>query len=299
MSRYNRGWAPYVPVAKRRKQAERIVNKLRRAGKTVTPVIIEGRQIATTFWGKAWCKNLEAYRDYAYRLERGRSCARHGQIVDLQMQQGKITALVNGANLYQVTITIIEISETDWKAICDDCSSGIDSLVDLLKGQFSKAVMERICRQDEGLFPKPTEICFACNCLDHASMCKHVAGTLYGVGARLDHEPELLFQLRGVNADDLIAQVDPTTPFSDMDPDKTLADNDLSALFGLDIAAEPAVVQKRPSLSSTSNAKTAAKTRTTSRPRNESGSPPPGRRQRKTRTRKTATGKTKANDRNL
>ena len=271
MARYDSGWVPYVPVAKRRKQAERIVNKLRRAGKTVTPVIIEGRQIATTFWGKAWCKNLEAYRDYAYRLERGRSCARHGQIVDLQMQPGKITALVNGANLYQVTITITEISETDWEAICDDCSSGIDSLVDLLKGQFSKAVMERICRQDEGLFPKPTEICFACNCLDHASMCKHVAGTLYGVGARLDQEPELLFQLRGVNADDLIAQVDPTIPFSDMDvdPDKTLADNDLSALFGLDMAAEPAVTPKRQNRLSTSNAKPAGKTRTTSRPRDE------------------------------
>lgn len=243
MSRYNYsgGWAPYVPVAERRRKAEREVDKLRRAGKSIAPVSIEGRQIASTFWGKAWCKNLETYRDYETRLPRGRACVRHSLVLDLQISAGKVTALVSGSDMYRITITITELPKAEWAAICTDCSSGIDSLVELLQGRFSKGVMERLCRQDNGLFPKPAEIGFSCTCPDHASMCKHIAGALYGVGARLDHKPELLFQLRGVNADDLIAEVDTSTPFSttDVDANRVLAENDLSALFGLDISEEP------------------------------------------------------------
>jgi hypothetical protein len=114
---------------------------------------------------------------------------------------------------------------------------GIDSLVELLQGRFSKGVMERICRQGVGLFPKPAEIKFSCSCLDHASMCKHVAGALYGVGARLDTQPELLFRLRAVNESDLVANIGNVLPMSKSAPaaGKVLEADDMAALFGLDM----------------------------------------------------------------
>lgn len=250
MSRYDDhgGWAPYVPVAERRRRAAREVETLRRKGHPVAPVTIEGRQIAATFWGKAWCDNLESYHDFENRLSRGRTYVRNGSVLDLQIARGMVTALVSGSELYRVAITITEIPEVRWEAIRADCSTGIDSLVELLQGRFSKAIMERLCRQNAGLFPKPAEIRLSCTCPDYASMCKHVAAVLYGIGARLDHMPELLFQLRGVDADDLVAQVDASLPISatDVAADKVLAADDLSALFGLDMAEQPAALPEPP-----------------------------------------------------
>ncbi len=197
-SRYEDRWPAYVPVAERRRKAELEMAKLRKKGVTVSPVTIEGRVIASTFWGKAWCENLESYHDYANRLERGRTYVRNGSVVDLQIAPREMTATVSGSELYKIKVSIGEVAKTHWKSICADCAGGINSLVELLQGRFSKGVMERICRQGAGLFPKPAEIRFSCSCPDYASMCKHVAAVLYGVGARLDAQPELLFRLRAV-----------------------------------------------------------------------------------------------------
>lgn len=231
-------WAPYVPVAERRAQAEKQIAKLSKKGYRVAPVVIEGRTIARTFWGKAWCDNLESYRDYENRLPRGRSYVRNGLVVDLDIAPRTVTALVSGAALYTVSVTIKPIPAARWQAICRDCAGGIDSLVELLQGRFSKAVMERLCCQDRGLFPKPAEIGFRCSCPDWASLCKHTAAVLYGVGARLDQQPELLFRLRDVDEKDLLADLDGGLPLSAGAPaaDKLLAHDDLSALFGLDLA---------------------------------------------------------------
>src|ERR1700704_1956547 len=204
MSRSFGGWTPYVPVAARRRKAEREIEKLRQKGTVVSPVKIEGRQIARTFWGKAWCDNLESYRDYENRLPRGRTYVRNGSVVDLQIAPREITAIVSGSKIYKVKVSIGDVGPARWKSICADCSGGIDSLVELLQGRFSEGVMERICRQGAGLFPKPAEIKFSCSCPDGASMCKHVAAVMYGVGARLDTTPELLFRLRAVNEKDLV-----------------------------------------------------------------------------------------------
>jgi len=250
MSRYDDhgGWAPYVPVAERRRRAAHEVETLRRKGHPVAPVTIEGRQIATTFWGKAWCDNMESYHDFQSRLPRGRTYVRNGSVLDLQIARGKVTSLVSGSELYHVAIAITEIPKVKWEAIRADCSTGIDSLVELLQGRFSKGIMERLCRQNAGLFPKPTEIRLSCTCPDYASMCKHVAAVLYGIGARLDHAPELLFQLRGVDGSDLVARVDASLPISttDVAADKVLAADNLSALFGLDMAEQPAAPPEPP-----------------------------------------------------
>jgi uncharacterized Zn finger protein len=238
MSRYNGGWSPYVSVAQRRAKAEREMQKLRKQGHSVAPVIIAGRMIAATFWGKAWCENLESYHDYESRLPRGRSYVRNGSVVDLQIAPLAVTALVSGSSIYNVTIRIMAVPRAQWRSICRDCTGGIDSLVELLQGRFSKGVMERLCRQDEGLFPRPSHITFSCDCPDYASMCKHVAAALYGVGARLDREPELLFRLRAVDEKDLLAHLDAGVPLSKTVPaaGRILEADDISALFGLEMA---------------------------------------------------------------
>ncbi|CAH2605473.1 SWIM-type domain-containing protein (plasmid) [Rhodovastum atsumiense] len=244
MSRYYGGWAPYVPVAERRRNAERAVAKLRQRGHPVAPVTIAGRLIATTFWGRAWCDNMESYHDYESRLPRGRTYVRNGSVVDLQIAPGRVTAMVSGSELYDVCITIKETSKAQWRRICTDCTGRIDSVVELLQGRFSNGVMERLCRQQGGLFPHPSEIRFSCSCPDHALMCKHVAAVLYGVGARLDHQPELLFRLRGVNEKELVASIDTALPIPDQGPatGRILGTEDVSALFGLDMAAAEAPV---------------------------------------------------------
>jgi uncharacterized Zn finger protein len=232
------GWKPYVSVAERRRKAMREIETRRKKGHPISPVTIDGRTIAKTFWGKSWCENLERYSDYANRLPRGRTYVRNGSVVDLQIKPGSIQALVSGSELYEITLKITPVGKQRWKSICEDCAGAIDSLVELLQGRFSKGVMERICRQSQGLFPSPAEIKLSCSCPDWAGMCKHVAAVLYGVGARFDHQPELLFRLREVDEQELIVKAGRALPSTKQVPAarKVLAEEDLSAIFGLDIA---------------------------------------------------------------
>lgn len=238
------GWAPYVSVAQRRQQATREVEKLKKKGQTISPVKIEGRTIATTFWGKAWCNNLESYSDYSNRLPRGRTYVRNGSVVDLQIAPGVVHALVSGSSLYEAMLKIRPLGSAPWKSICADCAGGIDSLVELLQGKLSKGVMERICRQHNGLFPSPAEIDLSCSCPDGAYMCKHLAAVLYGIGARFDHQPELLFRLRGVDEKDLILNAGTAAnPMTAKGPAKgkvLVGDESLGDIFGLDMAAPDA-----------------------------------------------------------
>jgi len=240
MSYYHRGWAPYVPVAERRRKVEAEIRKLSKKGVVISPVKIDGSKIAKTFWGKAWCDNLESYRDYENRLPRGRTYVRNGSVLDLQIVPCEVTAIVSGSELYRVKVSMGGVNKTRWKKLCTDCSGGIDSLVELLQGRFSKGVMERICRQDTGLFPRPSEIRFTCSCPDYASMCKHIAAVLYGVGARLDESPELLFRLRAVEPTELLSNLGNALPATKTQRDEaqTLADVDLAALFDLDMAED-------------------------------------------------------------
>jgi uncharacterized Zn finger protein len=235
------GWQPYVPVAERRRQAERKLAKLKKTGQPVAPVKIEGRTIATTFWGKSWCTNLERYSDYENRIPRGRTYVRNGSVLDLQIAKGEIAAMVAGSSLYKIKIAIAPVKTARWKAICRDCAGTIDSLVELLQGRLAKGVMDRVCREGDGLFPSPGEIKLSCNCPDWADMCKHVAAALYGVGARLDQKPQLLFVLRGVDENELIAGAGQDLALTGAAPStaKMLDDSDVAALFGLEMA-EPA-----------------------------------------------------------
>ena len=245
MAYYGWGWKPYVSAAEKQRKAAREMEKRKKQGKSVSPVSIEGRVIARTFWGKAWCENLERYSDYANRLPRGRSYVRNGSVVDLQITAGAIEAYVSGSELYRVSLKVTPVAAAKWKAICSDCAGGIDSLVELLQGRLSKSVMERICRESQGLFPSPAEIRLSCSCPDSAGMCKHIAAVMYGIGARFDHQPELLFRLRAVDEMELIVNAGKATPLAKKGPGtgKVLGSEDLSEMFGLDMAqsASPGV----------------------------------------------------------
>lgn len=236
--RYDR-WPEYVPVAKRKAQAAKEIEKLKKKGKEIDPVIIEGQKITKTFWGKAWCENLESYSDFENRLPRGRTYVRNGSVMDLKISQGKISALVNGSSLYTINITINPIQNTKWKTLVKQCSGKIDSLIELLQGRFSKGVMEIITHKKEGLFPHPKEIKLDCSCPDYADMCKHVAAALYGVGARLDTNPEQLFILRHVDHYALINAAESENEFVSSKKSTAFSDKDLSSLFGIEMDENP------------------------------------------------------------
>lgn len=229
-------WKPYVPVAKRRQKAKRLAAKLNSAGQVLTPVTAS-RKITTTFWGQAWCQNLERYSDYSNRLPRGRTYLRNGSVIDLRIVAGEVIAQVMGSSLYAIKVTIKSVPSKHWQDIARDCAQSIDSLVELLQGQLSKSVMERIARPGAGLFPTPKEITFSCSCPDAATMCKHIAATLYGIGARLDQEPELLFRLRGVDAKELIAKAGEGTPPArkGVAAGRILDTSKLTDVFGIDL----------------------------------------------------------------
>ena len=302
MSYYGYGWRPYVPVAERRRQAALKMEKLRKKGQPVSPVELDGRTIARTFWGKAWCDNLERYSDYSNRLPRGRCYVRNGSVLDLQIEPGEVKALVSGSSLYTVNVKVAAVPKKMWTAICADCAGAIDSLVELLQGRFSKGVMERICLQKTGLFPAPAEIEFSCSCPDWASMCKHVAAVLYGIGARLDRQPELLFKLRKVEEKDLIAKAGSGLPLAKTAPapDKVLAADRLAELFGLDLAPaeeeqkpktarapkKPARVRRVKAMTTTEDAKLKAKTSKTRRRRPSAAKKEPSRKRPQPKTKK-------------
>jgi uncharacterized Zn finger protein len=238
--RYGWSWKPYVSVGQRRVKAKRHATKLAKKGRQVLPVEIIGRKIATTFWGTAWCDNLESYSDFANRLPRGRTYVRNGSVIDLQIKRGCVTAIVSGSEIYEIKIDVSPVDKACWKNIKLDCSRSVDSLIDLLQGRFDKGVMERLTRQEGGLFPKPKEISVRCSCPDWAVLCKHAAAALYGVGARLDSAPEMLFLLRGVDHLDLISHaVDGANLDAAFASSKSgsLASEDLGELFGIDIEA--------------------------------------------------------------
>lgn len=226
---------PYVSVAERLKRAEKAASKLIKKGEKLAPVRINGRTIARTFWGKAWCDHLESYSDYENRLPRGRTYARNGSVIHLSVEKGELRALVQGSSLYKVKIKIEPVGTAKWQKIVDGCSSRIDSVVELLQGKLSSSVMLTITDRNAGLFPQPKEITLSCSCPDWAEMCKHVAAVLYGVGARLDEDPELLFKLRHVDHLDLIEKASFKVPGTSAKEPKIITDQNLSDLFGIDI----------------------------------------------------------------
>jgi uncharacterized Zn finger protein len=248
------GWPEYVPVHKRRAQAEaRAAKQAKRAGREPEPVHILGRGIATTFWGQSWCKNLESYSDISNRLPRGKTYARNGSVVDLVVTRGRVEAVVAGSMVYDIAFAISPIAPEKWRAIKRDCATSIGSLIDLLSGRLADDVMKRLVKPGEGMFPSPREINVKCSCPDGARICKHIAAVFYGIGHRLDSKPDLLFLLRGVDQTDLVAAATKESVSRAVRgmSAHALADDDLSEIFGIDLGASTPMDVPAASLRST------------------------------------------------
>lgn len=248
-------YAPYVPVAEKKAKAVKHAAKLaKKAGREPLPVAILGSKITKTFWGNSWCQNLEAYSDYSNRLPRGRTYAKNGSVVDLEILPGEIKAIVAGSEPYTISISVQNLPADQWKVIKRECAGQIGSLVELLQGKLSQSVMEIVTRKGTGLFPKPKEIKMRCSCPDAAGMCKHLAAVMYGIGARLDLQPELLFKLRKLDHLELIADAGQAPLASEKTTGtKTIAANDLADMFGIEMVESSSTPESKP--------KTAAKGR--------------------------------------
>jgi uncharacterized Zn finger protein len=239
------GFAPYVPVRERRLRAARKLAQLRRKGHDPKPIENVGRHIASTFWGKAWCGHLESYADFASRLPPGRTYVRNGSVIDLQISTGELRALVSGSEIYEARVRVEPLAPARWKRVRRECAGQIGTIVELLSGKLSSSVMEVLCHREKGLFPGAGEIQMSCSCPDGAWLCKHLAAVLYGVGARLDEAPELLFTLRGVDGAELVAEAGRATGLATAkDADGALGREDLAEIFGIELEA-PAMAKGR------------------------------------------------------
>ena len=247
MSRYSYGYPKYVSVAEKRAKAERKILQLKKKNPAISPVCVQGNKLAESWWGISWNKNLESYADYSNRIGRGRSYVRHGAVLDLKIKSGKIISLVQGSvsRPYTIEIGIQKIKTPAWENILKKCQGKIDSLHALLDGKLPKSMVDILIDKKDGIFPSPGEIKFYCSCPDSATMCKHIAATLYGVGTRLDQNPALFFTLRGVDMENLVSQAiqkeaDQLIKKSKTKTSKRIIQNaDLSSTFGIDFDESP------------------------------------------------------------
>lgn len=268
------GYPEYETVAEKKAKAAKKLAQLRKKMPDIAPVVIEGNTLARTWWGKSWNKNLERYADYSNRIGRGKSYVRHGAVLDLRIEGGRVTALVQGsrAKPYEVVIRIAPVKKTNWDQIRKQCQGQLRSLTDLLAGKFPKELGDIFLAEGKGLFPTPKEISFDCSCPDWASMCKHVAATLYGVGARLDEDPLLFFTLRQADTEELVARAvqEKTGDLlarAEQKSSKVLDDADLSGLFGIDMDGMPDfAVEKKAKPGSTQKKKPPRKKKTPAPP---------------------------------
>jgi uncharacterized Zn finger protein len=234
------GFPRYESVAEKKAKASRSLAKMKKKNPDIEPVIIEGRTLAKNWWGKSWNINLESYADYSNRIERGKRYVRNNAVLDLKISKGKVIAKVQGSRVkpYDVEISIDALDNKKWEQVTELCNHRIDSLEQLIEGKFPKELEILFTEKKYGMFPSPKEIHFACSCPDWAYMCKHVAATLYGIGARLDNDPMLFFTLRDIDGQMLIRKsmerkLESMLKNAGKKSKREIAAKDISDIFGL------------------------------------------------------------------
>jgi uncharacterized Zn finger protein len=238
-SDYGYGYG-YTTVAEKKAKAQKQFEKLKKKNPDMRPVVIEGRKIAKTWWGKAWIDNLKSYADYSNRIGRGSSYVINGMVLDLKISTGRVDAVVagSGSKPYNVSVEIEGVTERKWNAITAICGKSIANIDTLTEGKFPKELETLFTQKDKGLFPSPKEIGFSCSCPDWAYMCKHVAAVMYAVGARLDEEPLLFFSLRNVDFTELLKKsveekMTSMLKNADRKTARVMKDADAKKLFGI------------------------------------------------------------------
>src|ERR1700730_3093267 len=246
MAWYSRGdWGSfplYVSVGEKKARGSLALAKLlKKSKRAAEPVVApRTRRVAATFWGRAWCDNLECHADLANRLPRGRAYLRNGSVLDLVITAGRVEAFVAGSELYQVTIAMAPLAKTRWRRVVARCTGRIGSLVGLLRGELSDDVLSVLTDAKDGLFPQPRELTLDCSCPDWTDVCKHVAAVLYGVGIRLDARPELFFLLRQMDQAELLTSATAGVVSRHRPaPGNRIAEDRLSAVFGIEREGAP------------------------------------------------------------
>lgn len=240
---YGYDWRPYVPKAQRLAKARKAMAAKAKRGKKIEPITIKGRKIAHAFWAQAWCDQMDTLSDYENRLPRGKTYVRNGSVVHLGISGGDVEAFVAGSELYTVNVTIAPLKKAQWKRFKQQCAGEVGSLLDLLEGRFSQGLMQQVTDSTTGLMPRLQDIKTNCSCPDWASMCKHIAAALYGIGARLDQAPELIFELRGADYEELF-DGGVTADLTQATSSGSALSGDLSDIFGIALDTQPEKRQK-------------------------------------------------------
>ena len=234
------GFPEYQSVAEKKRKANKALEKLKKKNPGIEPVIIEGGVLAKNWWGKAWNLNLESYADYSNRIARGKSYVRTNTVLDLKIAKGSVAAMVQGSGSkpYKIEIQIDALSSKKWDQVTLLCNHRIDSLEQLIEGKFPKELEVLFTDKKYSMFPSPKEIHFDCSCPDWALMCKHVAAVLYGVGARLDQNPMLFFELRDIDGQELVRKsmeqkLESMLKNAGKKSKREIAVEDISDIFGL------------------------------------------------------------------
>ena len=241
MSRYwnTEGTYSQIPVEELRRKARESAGKARKKGQELEPVIVKDKKIWRSWWGQAWCVNLEQYADYSSRLDRGKRYVRSGAVIDLKVQKGRIEARVQGTRKtpYKVEVRISPMTEEQCQKIIQKCGKKIENMEALIQGSIPEELKEIFTGAD-GLFPTPREISFSCSCPDWALMCKHVAAVMYGIGVRVDENPFFFFELRGIDVERFIDvtlenKVEAMLENASRPSSRIITDEDAWQIFGL------------------------------------------------------------------
>jgi uncharacterized Zn finger protein len=167
-----------------------------------------------TWWAARWIAVLESF-DIGARLQRGRSYARHGQVLSIDIEKGVVSARVQGSRRapYKVAVTIGQLKPAEWRRVTDRIAGQAIFAAKLLAGEMPQDIEEAFTTAGVSLFPeKSRELVTACSCPDWSNPCKHVAAVYYLLGEEFDRDPFLLFRLRGLEREELMTLLQEPPP---------------------------------------------------------------------------------------
>jgi uncharacterized Zn finger protein len=188
----------------------------------------EHGSIGETWWSRRWLQALEDL-GMGSRLSRGRSYARQGQVLSIDLKEGQVDALVQGSlqEPYKITIRLQVLSKTAWEQATDAMAGRAIFAAKLLANEMPSNIEEAFQSVHLSLFPTTDQdLKTRCTCPDWANPCKHSAAVYYILAERFDEDPFLLFKLRGRSQEALLADLKkkrlaslpaeppPSTPFT-------------------------------------------------------------------------------------
>jgi uncharacterized Zn finger protein len=160
-----------------------------------------------TWWARRWIDVLESF-DIGARLQRGRSYARKGQVLSIDVSKASVQAKVQGsrAEPYVVQIKVRPLMPSEWKRLAEQLSQQAIFAASLLAGEMPQQIEEAFTGAGMSLFPeKSRDISSSCSCPDWSNPCKHIAAVYYLLGEAFDQDPFLIFRMRGMDRDEFTA----------------------------------------------------------------------------------------------